>query len=187
MLGTAAMMLKLYRTTERVTEYWEAWEDTPTRVIVHWGKIGEKGDSRKVSVKSGTRPSGIIKREAEPLRAAGFKTRRPEEHAQIVIQYKLEGWGSGKDHDRRVQVENLMNECLGWTGLGHCDGGDIGSGTMNVFCDVVDAAVAALIVVSDLRENGQLEGAVIAARERNGDDEYKVLWPEGFAGTFDLL
>lgn len=65
-------MLKLYRTTDGVTEYWEAWEDTRTKVIVHWGKLGEKGESRKVSVKSGESSSQIIERQAEPMRAVGL-------------------------------------------------------------------------------------------------------------------
>jgi hypothetical protein len=47
--------------------------------------------------------------------------------------------GSTADLDKRVAVEELMNEGLGWTGLGHCDGGDIGSGTMKIFCYVADA------------------------------------------------
>jgi hypothetical protein len=57
-----------------------------------------------------------------------------------------------------------MNECLGWSGLGHCDGGDMGSGQMNVFCYVVDAAIAERVIVNDLKEHALLDGAVIAQR-----------------------
>lgn len=32
----------------------------------------------------------------------------------------------------------MLNEGLGWTGLGCCDGGGIGSGTMEACCYVVD-------------------------------------------------
>lgn len=32
----------------------------------------------------------------------------------------------------------MLNESLGWTGLGCCDGGSIGSGTMEACCYVVD-------------------------------------------------
>ena len=32
----------------------------------------------------------------------------------------------------------MLNEGLGWTGLGCCDGGSIGSGTMEACCYVVD-------------------------------------------------
>ncbi len=67
-----------------------------------------------------------------------------------------------------------MDECFGWTGLGYCDGGDIGSGDMNVCCLVVDPFVALNIVVGSLRQNNCLEGATITI-ETEGDDQ--VLWP----------
>jgi len=45
-----------------------------------------------------------------------------------------------------------MNETLGWTGLGHCDGGSIGSGTMVVCCFVGDFRIAKRIIEEDLRD-----------------------------------
>ena len=44
-----------------------------------------------------------------------------------------------------------MDETLGWTGLGHCDGGSIGSDTMEVCCLVVDFDTAAKAIEADLR------------------------------------
>ena len=176
-------MLKLYRTSCGVTEYWEAWI-TATDVTIHWGNVGEEGETRELPHEAGLHPSEIIKREAEPLRAAGFKPRKTKDLHSIVIQYKVGGHGTVNDHDRRVQVEERMNECLGWSGLGHCDGGDMGSGEMNVFCFVVDAAIAEKVIVNDLKEHRLLDGAVIAQRI---GDETKVLWPHDFAGAFAIL
>lgn len=85
-----------------------------------------------VSLLTGINPYDTIKSEAKPIRAAGFKPLKRSEVRSIVIQYKIEGHGSSPDLEKRVAVEELMNERLGWTGLGHCDGGDIGSGTMNI-------------------------------------------------------
>jgi hypothetical protein len=107
--------------------------------------------------------------------------------AQVVIQYRVKGMGSAKDLGKADVIENLMNECLGWTGLGNCDGQDIGSGTLNVFCDVVDGALAESVVINCLHENGQLDGSVIARRERDGDEEFKVFWPKNFSGEFELM
>jgi hypothetical protein len=45
-----------------------------------------------------------------------------------------------------------MSETLGWTGLGHCDGGSIGSGTMEVCCFVVDFELAKQVVEKDLAD-----------------------------------
>ncbi len=177
-------MLKLYRTSGGVTEYWEAFGITATDVTIHWGKLGELGETRELPHEVGRHPSEIIKREAKPIKAAGYKARKTDVLRSVVIQYKVDGHGIVNDHDRRVRVEELMNECLGWTGLGHCDGGDMGSGQMNVFCYVVDAAIAEPVIVSTLKKHGLLEGAVIAERNEN---EANVLWPHDFSGTFAVL
>ena len=176
-------MLKLYRTIGGVTEYWEAWI-TATDVTIHWGRLGEEGESRELPHETGLHPSKIIEREAKPIRVSGFKPIRAKDLHSIVVQYKIAGHGTRRDHDRRVQVEDRINESLGWSGLGHCDGGDIGSGTMNVFCRVVDAGIAGKIIVKDLSEHGLLEGAVIA---QVIGDKAKVLWPPDFVGVFAVL
>jgi len=44
-----------------------------------------------------------------------------------------------------------MDEVLGWTGLGHTDGGSIGSGTMEVGCVVVDFDIAKKVIEQDLK------------------------------------
>ena len=166
-------MVRLYRTIGGVTEYWEAWI-TATDVTIHWGRLGEQGESREMPHEAGLHPSKIIEREAKPIRAAGFKPIKTKDLHSVVIQYEVIEHGTVKDHDRRAQVEERMNECLGWCGLGHCDGGDMGSGQMNVFCRVADAAIAEQVIVSDLREHELLEGAIIAQMI---GDEAKVLWP----------
>lgn len=81
---------------------------------------------------------------------------------------------------------DLMNECLGWTGNGHCDGGDIGSGTINIFSYVIDPEIAAKTTIECLREENLLEGAIIAIRENIEQEveEYLVRWPESFKGEF---
>ena len=49
------------------------------------------------------------------------------------------------------ELEDRMNETLGWTGLGNCDGGSIGSGTMEVCCFVVDFKTAKRVIEEDLK------------------------------------
>jgi len=46
-----------------------------------------------------------------------------------------------------------MNHVTGWLGLGHCDGGSSGSGTMEVFCIVVDFALAKAALERELRDS----------------------------------
>jgi hypothetical protein len=99
----------------------------------------------------------------------------------VIVQYRIDGFGSEDDLDRRHAVEDLLNSRLGWTGLGHCDGGDIGSGTMNIVCLVVDPDLAAPVIVRELEQKGHREGVTLAV-ERDG--EFEVRWPPDYQGPF---
>jgi len=76
----------------------------------------------------------------------------PEDHFTLLIEYADDGMGSGEDVDKRHRLEDRMNETLGWTGLGACDGGSIGSGTMEVCNYVVDSELAQKVIAADLKD-----------------------------------
>jgi hypothetical protein len=179
------MQLKVYRTQNGITEYWESWSESG-EAFIHSGKVGNPGETRKFNLKERGTAAQMIK-EVEQIEKSGFKPRQMEDDAQIVIHYRLDRWGSVEDQQQRVAIEDLMTDCLRRTGLGYCDGGDIGSHTMNIFCEVVDAAIAEPIILNQLSEHNLLDGAVIARRERKGDDTYYVLWPKDFTGPFNLF
>jgi hypothetical protein len=176
-------MIKLYKKSSKGLEYWEAWENKGA-VTLHWGTVGETGDSLTIKLKKGQRGEKVIATEAEPAKKQGYAPIEDDDHSQIVIQYRLKTWGTIKDLDTRYKIEGVMNECLGWRGLGHCDGGDIGSGTINVFCFVVDAKAAKEVVVAELKKAGLLKGAIIAVQN---DEDYTVIWPNNFVGEFSLI
>ena len=67
-----------------------------------------------------------------------------------MIEYPVDGMGTSADLEKRHRLEDRMNETLGWTGLGMCDGGSIGGGTMEVCCVVVDFDVAKRVIEDDL-------------------------------------
>lgn len=172
-------MLKLYKLRD-MTRYWEAW-NTDTEVTIHWGIVGETGETRDIPLRSGENPNSIIEREAKQPKKEGYRKIPPSKSFRLVIQFRVDGMGSTIDLEKRIRVENLMSECLGWRGLGHCDGGDLGSGTMNIFCFVVDATKALPRVVHELKANGLDDGAVLAV-----GSEPTVVWPEDFKGEFSL-
>jgi hypothetical protein len=58
--------------------------------------------------------------------------------------------GTPADLEKRHKLEDRLNETLGWTGIGHCDGGSIGSGTMEACCLVVDFEAAKRVIEADL-------------------------------------
>jgi hypothetical protein len=181
----ANVNLRLYRIIEGVTEYWQTWTEGTT-AIVHTGRVGQPGETRRYLMSDKQQGDAML-REVDQAEREGYRPRELDDHAQIVVQYRLEGPSTIRDHNRRERIERMLSQCLIATGCGDCDGGDIGSGEMNIFCDVVDANAAVPVIVKELGEKNELEGAVIARRSRTGDTEYYVVWPSGYTRAFAVI
>ena len=145
-------MLKLYNLNASPKEYWETWENDGEHTV-HWGALGTKGQSKKLAsgILRNTRAS--IQKEVDLRVSAGFGSIDIDDHAVLMIEYTIDGMGTPADLEKRHRLEERMNETLGWTGLGHCDGGSIGSGTMEVCCFVVDFELARVAVQQDLENS----------------------------------
>jgi len=176
------MLLKLYKRDGERIRYWETW-DEKRELVIHAGVLGHKGTTRRIPLRRLERVTTAVQREATEARAAGYRELPIEAHAQVVVQYQTPAWGDATDLAKRHKVEHILNECLGWTGNGHCDGGDIGSGTINTFSFVLDPALAMKSIVAALRKEDLLAGAVIAVEE---NETYTVLWPPDHTTDFRL-
>ncbi len=142
-------MLKLYRFTEEKKEYWETWDNDDGSHTVHWGELGTTGQSKEVKGSLLKKPEKIIQKEVDEMVSSGYMP--IDDEYTLLIEYAVEGMGSKEDVDKRHRLEERMNETLGWSGLGHCDGGSIGSGTMEVCNYVVDFEVAKNVIEIDLK------------------------------------
>ena len=172
-------MIKLYKRVGVQTCYWEAWEQGG-RVVFHSGVVGDMGQTSEHSVGRFT-SCDLMVREANKRRAEGYEEIALEDHRLLVVQYQSKDEDPAKDLEKRRKVEDLLNESLGWTGNGHCDGGDIGSGTINIFSFVIDPFLASDVVVEALRKAKLLGGAIIALEDEDG---FQILWPQDFAEEF---
>jgi len=143
-------MLKLYRFSETKKEYWETWGNEDGSHTVHWGELGTTGQSKTVKATFLKKAEASIQSEIDTLVAQGFHPIDDEDHITLLIEYAVDGMGTGKDVEKRHRLEERMNETLGWTGLGACDGGSIGSGTMEVCNFVVDFEIAKTVIEKDL-------------------------------------
>ncbi len=143
-------MLKLYKFTDDVKEYWETWDNEDGSHTVHWGKLGTKGNSKTVKDSLFKKAVKTIQAEINSKVSDGFRQIDFEQHYTLLIEYAIDGMGDTADLDKRHRLQERMNETLGWTGLGHCDGGSIGSGTMEVCNFVVDFEIAKNVIEEDL-------------------------------------
>lgn len=142
--------MKLYKRIDGALHYHEAWE-ADGEIVEHWGRVGERGQQRSHKMRRGQSEDEAIEAVLSAARDAGFEATDDEDHAIVLVEYLVEGMGTAKDLEKRHALEERMNETLGWTGLGNCDGGSIGSGTMEVCCLVVDAKIARRVIAHDLK------------------------------------
>lgn len=143
-------MPKLYKFTETEKRYWETWENDDGSHIVHWGELGTKGKTKTVRSSFLQKAESKVQEEIRKAHSEGYREVAPEAHFRLLVEYAVNGMGSKKDLEKRHRLESRMNETLGWTGLGICDGGSIGSGTMEVCNFVVDFGLAKKIIETDL-------------------------------------
>ena len=144
-------MIKLYKHIDGELHYHEAWSNKSI-ITEHWGKVGERGESVEQKRNKKLSEENDIKRVLAKPMSNGFESFDDDDLVTLIIEYVIEGMGSTKDLDKRHALEDRINELIGWTGLGNCDGGSIGTGTMEVCCFVVDFKIAKLVIEKDLNE-----------------------------------
>jgi len=143
-------MLKLYKRIDGVPRYHEAWAHEGV-LSEHWGVVGEEGELKEHKLSRKDNEEQAIRDILRPASEAGFSPMTTEDHIALVIEYAMKGHGTVADIDKRHSLEARMNETLGWTALGHCDGGSIGLGSMEVFCFDVDFEIAKRVIEHDLK------------------------------------
>jgi hypothetical protein len=142
-------MLKLYKKEEDRTLYWETWTSDGIHTV-HWGTLGTRGESKELKNKLFVSADKQLAKDIAQMRSIGFKEISLDDHKTIVVEYIIDGMGNSEDLDKRHHLEDGLNELLGWAGLGYCDGGSIGRGTMEVFCPVVDYQIAKSLLEAEL-------------------------------------
>lgn len=137
-------------------QYHEAWFDGEV-VNEHWGVVGDRGQLREHEVPAGTDPEAVVSRLLATAEARAFQPIDDEDFVFLIIEHAIEGFGTASDLEFRFALQTRMDETLGWTGLGYCDGGSTGSGTFEVCCVVLDFEIAKSVIEKDL-ENTEFHG-----------------------------
>lgn len=151
------ILFKLYKKTTDGVLYWETWNNDDKTAIVHWELLGSYGEHRNVSIENiSTLKDSINSLIADKINE-GFSEISNDKQFTLAITFKLKTWGTPEDLDRREKYRNFITEHLGWTGNGRCDDGDIGSGEMTLYADVVDPYLAIKTIPIDLLRNGVKE------------------------------
>lgn len=126
--------------------YWETWDNDEKSATVHWGQLGHRGQDKIVTGNFHDK----IQKEIDERIEQGYLPVDEDDHTRLLIEFMVNGMGTHDDLEKRTRLQSSMDETLGWTALGHCDGGSIGSGTMEVCCIVVDFEIARQVIEKDL-------------------------------------
>jgi len=144
-------MLKLYKQKDNQLWYWETWDKDEKTAIVHWGVVGEQGQNKEVKGGLFSSFRKNVQKEIDQKLKEGYTEFDQDKVSFLEIEYIIDGFGTEQDLAKRHRLEQKMDEVLGWTGLGHTDGGSIGSGTMEVGCMVVDFDIAKKVIEESLK------------------------------------
>jgi len=145
-------MIKLYKPIENKLHYWETWDKDEKTAVIHWGIVGQPGQNKEVKGGLFLNFRKTVQKELDAKLQEGYTAFDEENASFLEIEYKIKDFGTEQDLDKRHRLEEKMDEVLGWTGLGHTDGGSIGSGTMEVGCIVVDFDLAKKAIEEALKD-----------------------------------
>lgn len=144
-------MLKLYKYIDNELHYWETWDNDDKSAIIHWGIIGQRGQDKKIKSGFFSNHRKTVQKEIDEKIAEGYTELDENNIIYLEIEYKIGDMITNQDLDKRHKLEDRLNELLGWMGLGHVDGGSIGSGAMETGCIVVDFDIAKRVIENDLK------------------------------------
>lgn len=144
----AETMFKTYRKVEAGLEYWEAWI-SDHGVTQHRGMCGHTGKSRLLPVLIS--PLQALESDRADAFRQGFRPIPETRLHLLAVELKADDGGDWRELlDRRVALEDWLNQELGWTGLGHCDGGEMGGGAATAYCLVVRVPLAVTVLKARL-------------------------------------
>lgn len=159
---------------------------TEGRLIVqHQGIVGAwvKAENVKQMRVSRFKRLGVqILRLVEKFERQGYRELNETDYTELVVQFSYEKDQEETALERRHMMEEVINDGLLHTGNGYCEGGDVGSGTTNIFYHVLDVKTAITLIFEEMKARDVQDEPKIAVQEGAA---YTVLYPQG--ATFDLI
>lgn len=184
--------VKLYKQTGDSILYWQIHgnDEEPAYLVISRGRLGHTGEFTEINDQPVSELKQIYQAEIAALKQEGY--REAETLHPMILQFPTgDTWGAIDDLDFRNEIWEELDRALYWTGNGSVSGGDIGSGTVNLFFEAIDPAYAVAIIKQVLEER-KTDRPYLIALEPGSDEEIgdnglpivKVLYPEDYTGLF---
>lgn len=149
-------MYKLYKRDGRVLNYHEVWEEDGS-VIEHFGIAGTRGSFHRHPIPAGADEDKIMETLLEPAAKSGFEEIAEDELIRLHVVVPRPEIVGDADLEKRHEIEDRMDDLLGETGVGHCDGGSMQEKTMEIFCFVADEEIAKGVIRADFDEEDLID------------------------------
>lgn len=148
MEGAKPLMIQLTKQGDSGTLYQTIY--TEGRLIVqHQGIVGawvREEDVREVRVSRFKRLGVQILRLVEEFEHHGYREVNETDYTKLIVQFPYDEGQEVAAIERRHMMEEVIHDGLLHTGNGYCEGGDIGSGTTNIFYYVLDVEAAVSLI-----------------------------------------
>lgn len=148
------VFVNLYKTAGDKKHYWQLWNTSDHQATLNYGCVGELGQVENFSEESPVDFRNKVNSMIDAKANDGYKEIPFEKFYTLEVTFKLKTWGTSEDLDRREKFRSIITEKLGWTGNGRCDDGDIGSGEMSLFAEVVDPYLAMESLKGEFKNKG---------------------------------
>ncbi len=131
--------------------YHEAWT-TDANIVEHWGQVGTVGQTVHHPYRRNGDETAALERILGGAREQGFCEISDEDHRTLVLEYQLDSDDTNAKATKQNNVIGLLDEILGWTGLGRTEGSDADQRKISIYCLVVEFELARQIISEDLSE-----------------------------------
>ena len=116
----------------------------------------------------------------EKFERQGYRELNEADYRELIVHFPYDKGQAEAALERRHMMEEVINDGLLHTGNGYCKGGDIGSGTTNIFYYVLDVEAAITLIFEEMKARDVQDEPKIAVQEGAA---YTVRSPQG--ATFD--
>jgi hypothetical protein len=141
--------------------YAECWISNEGKGIVHTGKVGKEGKTETYIIgEKFEKNTDFLKHFEVHFRQSDYADFNDNNLTWLVVQFEMKSLkGNKRDHWLKDKVTEYLNEELGWRGIGHIDGFDMGEQiafkgkyALNIFCEVYDEEKGIAAIKRCLRE-----------------------------------
>lgn len=133
-------MIKLYKRIDNELWYHEAWI-SGMQIIEHKGKVGTNGEAYSFDYTSGQPDELSLEKVLKQARTEGFSAIDDEAHFKLSLIYEYETKPNQIDKILD-ELEDIVDEVLGWQGLGGIKNKQLTTTTAALSCLVVDLKTA---------------------------------------------